>query len=65
MRMDTDWTPAEIGERNRRALDYLEANRIRRRNRSRVVDTFVQRLLVGSIGLFLWACVLAMLVGVC
>lgn len=61
--MDADWSPAEIKERNRRALDYLESNRKRRRNWSRKVDTFVQRLLVASIGIFIWACVLALLVG--
>ena len=63
--MDADWTPAEIGERNRRALDYLEANRKRRRDWSRRVDTFVQRLLATSVGLFLWVCVLALLIGGC
>lgn len=63
--LDADWTPEEIAERNRLAKDYSYACRRRWRDRSRKIDTFVQRLLVGSIGLFLWACVLALLVGGC
>lgn len=63
--MDADWTPAEreIAQRNQRAMDYSDECRRNRRNWTRKVDAFVQRCLVASVGIFIWACVLALLVG--
>ena len=67
--MDADWTPAELEtkafENPNKISDPVEYHEAYRelRNWSRKVDAFVQRCLVVSIGLFLWACALALLVG--
>ena len=69
--IDADWesaaleakayqNPHKISDPVKYHEDYRE-----RRNWSRKVDAFVQRCLVVSVGLFLWACVLALLIGGC
>lgn len=56
--------PAYWDWRNpRSAEEYLENNRKRRRNQSRRLTVFVERLLCGSVLFFLWAVALALLVG--
>ena len=67
--MDADWAPAELEAKAYQnphkisdPVEYHEAYR-QRRNWSRKMNTFVQRCLVASIGIFIWSCVLALLVG--
>ena len=56
-----DW--AETINAERRAKRYLEKNKVNRRNQSRRITAFVQRLLAGSYLIFGWACILALRVG--
>lgn len=67
--LDADWTPAELEAKafqNPNKIDnpveYHEQYR-QRRKQTRFWNAVVQRCLVASIGIFLWACVLALLVG--
>lgn len=67
--IDADWTPAELEAKSYQnphkisdPVEYHEAYR-QRRNQTRFWNAVVQRCLVVSIGLFLWACALALLVG--
>ena len=63
--LDADWTSAEreIAERNWAAMDYSGRCKEKRRRFSRRMTALVQRCLAVSIGVFLWACVLALLIG--
>ena len=61
--LDAEWTPAEIAERNRRAMDYSDECEVKWRDRSRKVTTFVQRSLAFSFGLLFFVLILALLVG--
>ena len=56
-----DWAETIYAER--RAKRYLEKNKVNRRNQSRRITAFVQRLLAGSYLIFGWACILALRVG--
>lgn len=67
--LDADWTPAELEAKAFEnphkisdPVEYHEAYR-QRRNQVRFWNAVVQRCLVASIGIFVWACVLALLVG--
>ncbi len=42
---------------------YLEKNKVNRRNQSRRITAFAQRLLAGPYLIFDWVCILALLVG--
>lgn len=61
--LDADWTPAELHERERTAQAYSRQCYELRRERGRRFGAFVQRVLLGSVLFFLWACVLALLLG--
>lgn len=67
--IDADWAPAELEAKAYQnphkisdPVEYHEAYR-QRRNQTRFWNAVVQRCLVASIGIFIWACVLALLVG--
>ena len=61
--LDTQWSPAEMHERERMADDYSRRCYVRRREKARRFGLFVQRMLAGSVMLFLWSCILALLLG--
>lgn len=54
--LDALWTPVS-------AEEYVERCRRRRLARRRRRNAAIQRLLTISLGLFAWACVLALIVG--
>lgn len=60
---NADWSPAEIHERERMAEDYSRRCYEARRAVYRRFGTFVQRLFFGSVLLFMWTFVLAVLLG--
>lgn len=67
--LDAEWSPAELEakayQNPHKISDPVEYHAKYRAWRSgvRFWDSVVQRCLVVSIGLFLWACVLALLLG--
>ena len=67
--IDADWAPSELEAKAYQnphkisdPVEYHEAYR-QRRNQTRFWNAVVQRCLVASIGIFIWSCVLALLVG--
>ncbi len=54
--LDAVWAPVS-------AEEYVERCRRRRLERKRRIDAAIQRLLAFAIGLFAWACALAVMVG--
>ena len=61
--LDADWTPLEMEDRKARAADYCKRVFRRRRDQSRMISAIIQRLILGSAAFFLWAVLLALLVG--
>ena len=63
--LDAEWSPAEMHERERIAEAYSRRCYVRRRAKARRFGMMVERVLFGSVLFFLWACVLALLIGGC
>ena len=63
MYLDADWTPIEMEARKARAADYCKRVFRRRRDQSRMISATIQRLILGSAAFFLWAVLLALLMG--
>ena len=63
MHRDLDMTLDERLERNHKALAYSTKAEFRRIHEQRKFDRFVKRLFWFSVGLWLWAVTLALLVG--
>lgn len=61
--MDAEWAPWESPTKTTDPERYSKRCRRIRRSRSRRLTTLVERLLAGSALFFLWAVVLALLVG--
>lgn len=61
--LDAEWSQEEILERQQMAQDYSLRCYELRRDKCRRFGTFVQRMLAGSVILFLWVCILALLLG--
>ena len=63
MHHDDDATPEELTRRIRTARKYIRRSCRRFRGQSRKLTAFTQRLLLGSMALFLWAIALSALLG--